>query len=165
MASLYELSNDMANFDLKIDEETGEVINIDELNALQMSFNEKAENIIKFIKNLDAEVVALESEENALAERRKAKEKKIEALKNYLKFVMEANGNDKLEFVSGVANFRKSKSVKVGDEFMKWAKENGTKYLLEKEPTISKSAIRADLELGVEVPFAEVVENKSLIIK
>ena len=36
MATLYELVKEIENFDLQIDEETGELLNIDELDALQL---------------------------------------------------------------------------------------------------------------------------------
>ena len=165
MENLYQLSEQLKNFEFDINEETGEVLNIDALNYLQLTYNEKAENIIKFIKNLNAEVIAIKSEEQALAERRKHKENKVKWLKDYLSGIMQQNGNDKLEFTSGVASFRKSKSVEVSPEFVEWAKINDKDLLTYKEPTANKTAIKEQLQAGKELPFATIVENKNLGIK
>ena len=59
-----------------IDFETGEVLDEDKLEELQMSKNEKIENILLYIKNLNADAEIIKAEEKALAERRKAKENK-----------------------------------------------------------------------------------------
>ena len=47
--NLYDISEELLNFKFMIDEETGEILNINELDNLKMAFNEKAENIIKYI--------------------------------------------------------------------------------------------------------------------
>lgn len=166
MGTLYELSEAIRNFKFEIDEETGEITNIDELNDIKMEFNEKNENIIRYIKNLDAESEAIRNEEKALAERRKSKENKIEWLKKYLAATMEINGKDKLEYTSGVASFRKSKAVEVDNEFVKWALlNNENQYLTMKEPTPNKTEIKNAITNGLEIPFARIIENKNLGIK
>ena len=57
-----------------VDTETGEVLDVETLNNLKMAFNEKAENIAMFIRNLDAEVTALKEQKNIFAARQKAAE-------------------------------------------------------------------------------------------
>lgn len=159
--NLYDISEELLNFRFDVDEETGEILNINDLDNLQMAFNEKAENIIKYIKNLDSECVALKKEEEKLADRRKAKEKKINSLKNYLSNIMLFNGTEKLEFTSGVASFRKSKLVEILDESIL-----GKDFLKEKiEYTPDKKAIKEAIESGTEVLGAILTERKNLSIK
>ena len=128
--NLYEITQAMLKCDW-IDEETGE---IDEekkslFDALDMSFDEKAENLIKYIKNLLSEAKSLKDEENNFKERREKKERKAEALKNYLENMMLLAQKDKLDFVSGEAKFTKSKSVEVDEDFIDWAMHNAKELL------------------------------------
>lgn len=162
--NLYNISEELLNFKFNIDEETGEILNINDLDNLKMAFNEKAENIIKYIKNLDSEAVALKKEEEMFAERRKAKEKKINSLKTYLSNIMIFNGTEKLEFTSGVASFRKSKAVSIDNEFIEWAKNNNTDLLKYKEPEVNKTAVKEYLKDN-ECEFARIIENKNLGVK
>lgn len=162
--NLYNISEELLNFKFEIDEETGEILNINDLDNLKMAFNEKAENIIKYIKNLNSDIDALKKEEEMFAERRKSKEKKINSLKNYLSNIMIFNGAEKLEFTSGVASFRKSKSVSIDNEFIEWAKINNTDLLKYKEPEVNKTAVKEYLKNN-ECEFARIIENKNLGVK
>ena len=121
---------------------------------------EKAENIIKYIKNLDSECSALKKEEEMFAERRKSKEKKINSLKNYLSSIMMFNGTEKLEFTSGVASFRKSKLVEIDEKILgrEWCKEKI-------DYTPDKKMIKEAIENGTEVLGAVLTERKNLNIK
>lgn len=67
------------------------------LNLIEDGFDEKAENIVKFIKNLDADVKALKDEEKRLAEKRKSKENSIKWLKFYLQNNMEMLNKKKIK--------------------------------------------------------------------
>ena len=163
--SLYTISEELNNFNFEIDEETGEILNIDKLNELTMAFDEKAENIIRFIKNLTSECDALKNEEKSLAERRKVKENKIKSLKTYLADIMIYNNREKLEYLSGVASFRKSKSIEIDSDFIKWAIENQYVDLLKYEnPTVNKTAVKEYLKSN-ECNFARIIENKNLGVK
>lgn len=165
MESLYELSEQMRNFEFKIDEETGEVLNIDELNQLNMRFDEKTENIVKYIKNLNAEAQALKNEEDSIKSRRQAKERKIESLRRYLGAVMEANDRQRVEFTSGVASFRKSNAVEVDEKFLTWAQKSARNEFLNVKLDINKGAIKEALQNGEAFEFARMVERKNLHIK
>ena len=62
MANLYELTAQLENFELEVDEETGEITNLDELDALQLERDEKIENIALWVKNLTADAAAIKAE-------------------------------------------------------------------------------------------------------
>ena len=76
MANLYELTAQIENFELEVDEETGEITNLDELDALQMERDEKIENIALWVKNLTADAAAIKAEAQNLTKRQKAAENK-----------------------------------------------------------------------------------------
>ena len=79
--------------------------------------------------------------------------------------MMTLAGREKLDYVSGEASFRKSKSVEVDDEFINWAKNNQDELLIYKEPTANKTAIKEAIKGGKEFEFARIVENNNLNIK
>ena len=66
--TLFELNDALRNFNLEIDEETGEILNAAELDALEMQRDEKIENIALWIKNLKAEAEAVKMKAEAEAE-------------------------------------------------------------------------------------------------
>jgi outer membrane murein-binding lipoprotein Lpp len=98
---LYELTNDFSELFSQLDDIIeNEELTADEreelsqawfdtLEMIEAEFEDKAENIAVFVKELAAEADALKKEENALAARRKSREKTIERLKSYLLRSME----------------------------------------------------------------------------
>ena len=78
MANLYELERALAEFELEIDEETGEILNADELDALQMERDIKIENIALWIKNLKADAEAYKKEKESFYQKERAAKNKAE---------------------------------------------------------------------------------------
>ena len=140
-----------------IDTETGEILDADKLNALQIEREEKLENVALWIKDLTAEAAALKAEKQAFADRQKAAENKAESLKKWL---TEALAGEKFKTTRVAVSFRKTKSVqvediwKLDDSFVKYA-----------EPTPDKAAIKKAIEAGQEVAGATLVENVSISVK
>ncbi len=87
--TLYEIDKNIEQLANAVDPETGELlVDNDALDALMMERESKIENIACYVKNLAADVKALKDEETALAERRKATEKKAERLRDYLDYAL-----------------------------------------------------------------------------
>lgn len=78
--SLYHIDQELENL---IDQETGEVLDFDAFEALQMARDAKIEGVLCWTKNLAAEAKAIREEEKELSERRKAMERKREKLLAY----------------------------------------------------------------------------------
>lgn len=72
--NLYEINSQILDC---IDQETGEVMDIDRLEELNMAKAEKVDNIACWVKNLEADVVAFEAQEKAFADRKAAAKRKI----------------------------------------------------------------------------------------
>ena len=151
---LYEI--DQAIMDC-IDMETGEVINEELLNNLQMERDAKIENVALWIKELKAEAEALKAEKLAFAERQKVAENKMESLKKWLAYAL--NG-EKFKTVRASVTFRTSDKVEIADIY-----KLDESYLRYKEPEADKEAIKKAIKAGQEVVGATLVPSTSVIIK
>ncbi len=165
--TLYEISENVLNAinELQVDEETGEVLNIDELDGLQTEFDEKAENIACYIKNLTAQAEAIKAEEKALSERRKSAQNKADRLKRYLSDNMQKLGKDKISSARAALSFRKSTSVIVDDKFIGWAVDNADELLTFKDPAVNKTAVKKAIADGREFEHAHLETGLNLQIK
>lgn len=152
--TLYEIDQKLLDC---IDLETGEILNEERLNELQMERNEKLEKVALWIKELNAEADALKAEKQAFADRQKAAENKAESLKKWL---ADALAGEKFKTTKVMVSFRKTKSVEVSDIFA--LDENYVKY---SEPTADKAAIKKAIEAGEIVKGAQLVEGTSISIK
>lgn len=153
---LYEIIKEIENFELEVDEETGEILNIDALDLLQVEKNEKMENIALWIKNLDSDAKAIREEEKTLASRRQVKERKVEALKKYLATAL---AGEKLETARVRISYRKSQAVECDDVSLVPSEFLKVKYELD------KTAIKTAIKNGTEVAGCSIVENNSIQIK
>ena len=151
---LYEI--DQAIMDC-IDMETGEIVNEELLNDLQMERDAKIENVALWIKELKAEAEALKAEKLAFAERQKVTENKMESLKKWLAYAL--NG-EKFKTVRASVTFRTTDNVEIADIFK--LDEN---YLRYKEPEADKDAIKKAIKAGQQVAGATLVSSTSVIIK
>ena len=151
---LYEI--DQAIMDC-IDMETGEIINEELLNNLQMERDVKIENVVLWIKELKAEAEALKAEKMAFAERQKVAENKMESLKKWLAYAL--NG-EKFKTVRASVTFRTTDKVEVAD-----ISKLDESFLRYKEPEADKDAIKKALKAGQEVAGATLVPSTSVIIK
>lgn len=161
--TLYEIDAGIQELLSEVDPETGELItDYEALDALLMERETKIENIVLFIKNLSSDVRELKAEEAALAERRKKAEKKAERLREY---VSHALGGERFQTPRCCVSFRKSTALELGEGFTEWAKEHADTLLRYKEPEPDKTAIKAALAGGAEIPEAKLVQNTTMTIK
>lgn len=113
--TLYEITDKYLKVldNLEIDEETGEILNAEELDELSGAFEEKSEAVACYIKNSEVFIGDLKAEEANLAKRRKQTEKRIDYLKNVLTACLDAAGRDKVETTKVRVSFRKSVAATV----------------------------------------------------
>ena len=163
MNSLYDLSNayTSAMNKLDIDEETGEILNLGELDAITGEFEDKAESVACYIKNLMAFSEAAKKEADAITKRSKAAEKKATGLMNYLTACMDAVGRDKVETARAKISFRKSTQVNIIDSEAIPALLMVTSVSTKPD----KVAIKAAIQSGKAVAGAELVENRNIQIR
>lgn len=156
---LYELNALIDGFELEVDEETGEILNAEELDALEMERDEKIENIALWIKNLSAEVDAYKKEKESFQKKQKTAEAKIERLRNYLDFAL-AGSKFKTDRVQ--ISYRKSESVILSNNFID---DCDLRFLIPQEPKVDKLAVKKALKDGEKIAGAMLQEKQNIQIK
>jgi len=159
--NLYEINSRIACFEPEIDEETGELLNGDLLDRLEMDRTQKIENICLFIKNLDADAAAIRAEEKELAARRGQKERKADSLRKYLETQL---AGEEFETARCRVSYRKAASIEIDETFGAWARACAPE-LMRVSYAPDKTAIKARLKAGGEVVGAVIRETRSMQIK
>lgn len=160
MSKLYDIANAYA--ELSSSDMDPEFIK-DTLEGIEGEFCDKAEQIIKLIKNEQAYESALKAEAAAFSDRAKVSANKIERLKEHLASQMELSGLNSIKAGLHQLTVRApSKSVEIVDAGLIPAN------LVEYETTVKpfKLEIKKLLESGQEVPGTKLKTGKpSLLIK
>ena len=140
-----------------IDNETGEIIDIDKLNELQIAKDEKIENLALWYKDLLAEADALKKEKEAFAAREKAANNKAESIKNYLSYAL--NGEN-FKTTRCVLSFRKSEKTVIDDIY-----SIPKIYLKYAEPKADLTEIKKAIKNGKKIKGAHLEEAQNIQIK
>lgn len=163
--SLYELSHEYLNaLDALTDPEADiplEAIT-DTLEGLEFPLQEKAVNVAKFFRNLEATANAIKEAERQMAARRKALENRARALKDYLKENMEATGITRIEspwFRLSIQNNPAAVEITDADAIPEDFRE------VIETVKIDKTAIKAVLKDGGDIPGARLVQGTRLAIR
>ena len=158
--TIYEIDNAILDC---IDMETGEIIDIDKLNELELERETKIEGVACWIKDLKAEAEALKNEKQALAERQRVAENKAESLKNWLAYVL--NG-EKFKTAKCSISYRNSESVEVTEEGLEALMRDHEDLLTYKAPEPNKKAIKEAIKNdGLTVAGVQLLQKTSTIIK
>lgn len=157
MATLYELTGQFLDiYNLELDEET----KLDTLDSIdwQNDYEEKVENYIKVIKNIESDVEARKAEIKRLTELNKADEKKKDHLKETLSTSMQLTGHERVDTPLFKVSFRKSQAVEVDELVLPESYKVATW-----KP--DKKRLKEDLKNGLEIVGASLVERKNLSIR
>jgi chromosome condensin MukBEF ATPase and DNA-binding subunit MukB len=163
MRPLYEI--DAAILEA-VDQETGEILDVEKLDALQMEREKKLEGVALWVKDLKAEAAAVKEEADKLTARKKALDNKIEAIKTWL---LGALDGEKLKTPRCNVYQTHSQRVNISDEpklicFLQTLNEP-EKFLRFKDPELRKDEIKKALKDGTIIPGAELEETESVVIK
>ena len=145
-----------------VDLETGEIIDTEKLDKLQMEREKKLENVACWIKDLKAEAEALKNEKQALAERQKVAENKAESLKKWLAYVLDGQ---KFSTSKCAVSFRKTEAVEVTTDGLNNLMKEHDELLTYKAPEPNKTAIKQALKDGLSVEGGQLIQNISTIIE
>lgn len=186
-AELFEQFDEIANYTPDTDEygryitEEGDIIEdldayrnayltawFDSLTALEGEFNEKAENVAVYIKNLTADINEMKAEEKRLKSRRVSAENQVERMKKYLINSMQAIGVKKISMPRARITLRlNAESVVVENEkaLIDWAMRHDETILKYQEPELKKTDIKELLRMGEKIPFARLERKESVMLK
>ena len=140
----------------------------DTLTSIEGEFNEKAENVAVYIKNLNAEIKAVKAEEKALKARRLSIEGQAKRMTDYLLRSMRAIGVKTIDMPRARMTLKLNpESVVIDNEgaLIHWAMEHDDSILKYSEPEIKKNDVKALLRMGQQIPYAHLERKESVTIK
>ena len=161
---LYEVAEAFAKIqeflnDAQTDEEIVAIKEV--LVDYECQFEEKVENITYIIRNFQSDVEALKKEEMRLAEKRKAAERKIESLKDYLFGAFMQTGTERIKYPQFTVSIRNNaESVNVKD-----VTKIPQDYFVPQPPKLNKAGLKKAIQDGEVIEGAELVRNQSLQIR
>lgn len=142
-----------------VDTESGEIIDLEAIAALEMERDKKLENLGCWYKNLLADAEALKAQKNAFAEREKAAKAKAESLRGFLGRYLNCK---KFETAKVAMSFRKSEAVEFDAKCIGDVPEEFLKF---KDPELDQVAVKKAIKAGESVPGCELVQRQNLQIK
>lgn len=161
--SLYQIELELADAlaSVEVDYETGEIIGLDRVEALQIGLHDKVLNIGRYIQNQASLLDAMKNAKKAIDERMKTTERRIDAMKKLMLKGMQDLNAKRIEEGDICLSLRKTASVDVYDESLV-----APEYWTEKVTrSISKTAIKDAIKAGADVQGARIAESFSVQIK
>lgn len=140
----------------------------DTLEGIEGEFDEKAESIAVYIKQLKAEANILKFEKSAITKRQSQKEREVEKLAAYLLNAMKAIGRSKVDMPHAVVSIRNNAPSLIVDneaEFVSWAQENNDSLLEYIMPKVKKNDVKKLCKNGEAIPFVHMESKQSLSVK
>lgn len=164
MRALYEID---AAILACVDQETGEILDAEKLDALQMEREQKLEGVTLWIKDLKAEAEAVKAEADKLNARKKSLENKIDGLKQWLLFALDGG---RLQTPRCKVYLTHNQRLTVADEpgLVEYLMNSLTyreQFLRFKEPELKKDDIKKALKEGTIIPGAALEETEAVVIK
>lgn len=157
---LYELTQNYVSL-MEMAEEMDATTLQDTLESIEEEIHDKAENIAKLIKNINADVDALKSEEKRLADRRKSLENKVTHLKEYLQNQLEVAGLDKVKRPTLTVSIQNNPpSVEIADESL-----IPSDYRIPQPDKIDKKSLLTMLKDGMEIDGVSIKQGRGLRIR
>lgn len=157
MARLYDIVREIEDFEYEIDEDTGEILNLDDLDQLVMDRDVKIENLCLWVKNLESDAEAYKKEASNFQQKARSATNKAQSLRKYIQYIL--NGSKfKSDKVS--VSYRKSEAVHCVDVTLV-----DDDYLNYKEPELNKSKVKSALKQGIEVRGCSLIERQNMQLK
>jgi len=161
MANLFEINKAIMDaWDACVDPDTGEIdeSKYAEMEALQVEFDAKIENLACWVKNLASDAADIKAEAAVMMERAKAKEKKAESLKRYIAAALHGS---KFETPRCAIGWRKSTVVMIADGATLPSEYVRTKITTEPD----KMAIKLALTAGKAVDGCSLETRNNMTLK
>lgn len=161
--SLYELTNEFKGIVSQIEEmDLDPQAFQDTLDSLQMPIEQKVENIVKYMRSLEALADAKKLEAKRLSDAASADLKKAERLKEYMADNLQKANIKKLQAGVFALSFRKgSEVVEIDEEQLpEWA------YIPQDPKPMGKTELKKFLKEGTEIPGVKIIRKPdSLVVK
>lgn len=161
--SLYGLNCAFADAlaNVQIDEETGEIVGLDQVRELEIATGEKITNCARFVRDLECLVDGMKKAKAEIDARIKSRQRIIDAIKAEMLFSMTQLNAKKLEQPDVVISLRKTSSVDIYDESLL----PDDCFVEKVKREVSKTAIKDKLKTGEDVQGARIIEKMSVNVK
>ena len=163
MTTLAEIEHEIANILCAAEElpEETEPVALEYLDQLAVQETDKVDGIVYALRKRQSEVAFLQEEEGRLKKRRKAIENRMDAFKDYLAFIFQREGIQKIQGVKGTLYLRESSKVEIQD-----VNEIPAEYVdTEVRFVPRKKDIYKVCKDGGEVPGASLTTKQNLIVR
>lgn len=163
--TLYELTDQMmALLEMMEDPDVDPDVLLDTAEAVELDLNDKADAYAKVISNVNADIDAINAEIQRLQARRSTLTNNVLRLKENLQAAMEKTGKTKFKTALFSFNVQKNPpSVALEEKDVKNIPE---KYLRYRDPEVNKTALLADLKLGIDLTgIAHIEQSMTLRIR
>lgn len=154
MATLFEINQEILDC---IDLETGEIIEPEKLEALQMDKHEKLRNIAFVALNAAADAKAYEEQERKFAARKKAAKSTVEWAKETLARELAGKKMKEAEFS---VSYRKSETVEIAD-----INSVPDEFLAPQPPKVDKAGLKKAIKGGAVIDGVTIAEKQNIQIK
>lgn len=154
MATLYEIKQEILDC---ISWETGEIIDPEKLEQLQIDKHEKLRNIAFVAINATADIAAYKEQEKRFKAKRTAAEKTLTWAKETLARELAGQKMKEAEFT---ISYRPSESVEIAD-----GANIPPEFLKAREPDIDKVALKAALKDGAIIEGCQLVQRQNIQIR
>ena len=142
-----------------VDQETGDILDLEKLEALEIEHDAKISNLACWVKDLRSESAAIKAEKDALDKRMKAKDNLADRISTYLERYL--NGA-KFEDSRCAISYRKSESTEIAEGLDLNTLPDDCKKIT---VTANKTAIKAALKNGVMIDGCTLVTKNNIQIK
>lgn len=159
--NIYEITQSLSQLFDEIEESEGEMSQEieDALEIAQDELERKAEGYYKAIRQYKSEAEACAAEIKRLQALKKARENRVERLKQAVQAAMQAAGQKKLSYSIGSFSLRKTERCEIIDP--ESVPKEFQKVKVEPDITSAKKAIKA----GGDVPGFKISEYQTLTVK
>lgn len=135
------------------------------LDNIEDDFNNKAVNVVKAINIAEHDIDAIDSEIKRLTAMKKARQNRIDEIKNYLKFNMQKTGIYKIECPLFKISYSECVQSAVEIDEKLFMDNNINEDFVNVKITPNKTAIKDALKRGENVIGAKLVDSQVLTIK
>lgn len=163
MSTLYHLTNEFLEVvsqleEMELDQETLS----DTLEALQMPLEQKAENVIKYVRSLEALADAKKLEAKRLSEAASADLKKAENLLSYLDMNLKRANIKNLQAGVFELKYKKGSEVVEVDELV--LKEHPQYWVAQAPKPMGKPELKKLIKDGVEIPGVQIIRKPDVLV-
>lgn len=168
MRKIYEINYDIENLlDSCIDPETGEFLAVNyeaQLELLQMEKEQKIENVMLYVKELETFMEDCDKEIKRIRSEKESAAKHSASIIGWLAYVL---GGEKFQTPRVKGTFRKSESVEVDEDFCQYAYDIGRYEFLNRKETVTadKEKIKTFLKNGGELEHCKLVQKNNLTVR